>query len=179
MICRKTGKSTKESLSLISSSQLSLASDDEVKALKILLAYQFGKGADATLNGEVKIRRSSSTGRVREVYLGDSLIGTVRATDGFFVPTLRGAELLVKNVPFPNFRVVVQEEVKDFVAKGRSVFCKHVVYADPEIRPGEEVFIVDKEGGLVAMGRAVVSGSTMNSKKTGVAVKVRKGIKNK
>ncbi|MCS7104534.1 MAG: hypothetical protein NZ954_03090 [Thermofilaceae archaeon] len=164
---------------MISSSQLSLASDDEVKALKILLAYQFGKGADATLNGEVKIRRSSSTGRVREVYLGDSLIGTVRATDGFFVPTLRGAELLVKNVPFPNFRVVVQEEVKDFVAKGRSVFCKHVVYADPEIRPGEEVFIVDKEGGLVAMGRAVVSGSTMNSKKTGVAVKVRKGIKNK
>ncbi|MEM0344691.1 MAG: PUA domain-containing protein [Thermofilaceae archaeon] len=158
--------------------RLASPSDLELRELKALLAYQFGKGAENLLNGVVEVRRSPLTGRIREVYVNGELIGTIRASDGFFVPSLRGAEKLLAILPFPKSRVVVQKDLAKFVAEGRSVFCKHVVAADTELKPGDETLVVDDEGHLVAIGKAVVSGSTILTKKTGVAVKVRKGVKN-
>ncbi|MCC6065145.1 MAG: hypothetical protein LM576_04115, partial [Thermofilum sp.] len=83
---------------------------------------------------------------------------------------------LLELIPHPRLRVVVPEGVAEYVARGRTVFCKHVVEADAEIRPGEEVFVVDTAGKLVALGKAVVGGAAMLSKKAGKAVKVRKGV---
>jgi predicted RNA-binding protein (TIGR00451 family) len=59
---------------------------------------------------------------------------------------------------------------------GRSLFAKHVLEADPEIRPQNEVIVVDEGGELVAVGRAVLSGEEMTLFKLGAAVKVRRGI---
>jgi predicted RNA-binding protein (TIGR00451 family) len=148
----------------------------EVRSLKAVLEYQFGRGAARLLEGDVRVRRSPTTGRAREVYVGGVLVGTVRATDNFFVPTVEGARKLLELIPHPRLRVVVPEGVAEYVARGRTVFCKHVVEADAEIRPGEEVFVVDAAGKLVALGKAVVGGAAMLSKKAGKAVKVRKGV---
>lgn len=152
------------------------AGEELVRALKALLAYQLGRGAEGLLDGKVEVRRSPSTGRVREVYVNGVLVGTLRASDNVFVPTLRGAERLLKLLPHPRLRVVVPQDAAAYVARGRSVFCKHVLEADPEIRPGEEVLVVDEEGRLVAVGRAAVSGVEMVQKATGRAVKVRRGV---
>lgn len=152
-------------------------SELERALLAATLAYQFRKEASELLRGGiVKVRRSPSSGRVREVYVDGVLVGTIRATDGFFVPTLEGAARLLKLLSHPRSRVVVGAEVGQYVAQGRSVFCKHVIEADPEVRPGDEVFVVNTEGKLVAVGKAVTSGAEMTRRKAGRAVKVRKGI---
>ncbi len=72
--------------------------------------------------------------------------------------------------------VRVQDDVADFIAKGRSVFAKHVVDCDEGIRPAEEVFITDSEHKILAVGRAVLTGKEMKAFKHGVAVRVRRGI---
>ncbi|MEM0119189.1 MAG: hypothetical protein QXJ38_02245, partial [Thermofilaceae archaeon] len=59
--------------------RLASPSDLELRELKALLAYQFGKGAENLLNGVVEVRRSPLTGRIREVYVNGELIGTIRA----------------------------------------------------------------------------------------------------
>lgn len=148
-----------------------------VEMLRAVLAYQLGKEACALLEeGEIKVRLSPATGRIREIYIGGELIGTIRASDGFFVPTLKGATKLLKVLPPLKRKVVVERGAAPFIAQGRTVFCKHVVNADPEIKPGDEVLVVDTEGTLVGVGKAIVSGIEMVSKKAGRAVKVRKGV---
>ena len=147
----------------------------EIEMLRGLLAYQFGRGAEKILEGELRIKRSKATGRVREVYVDGVLLGTIRASDGFFIPSLRGAVKLLEHVPYPRLRVVVPHEVAAHVARGRTVFCKHVVDVDLEIRPGDEVVVVDEDDRVVAVGKAVVSGIEMLTKSSGKAVKVRRG----
>ena len=70
-------------------------------------------------------------------------------------------------------------EAEEAVKKGLTVFAKHVLEADPNIRPGDEVAVVGGEGEILAVGRAVLSGFEMVEFKAGVAVKVRRGVKGK
>jgi len=74
------------------------------------------------------------------------------------------------------YYVKVSDDVSSFVARGKSVFAKHIVAADDEIRPKEEVVVLDEEGRVLAVGRAVLSGREMKMFKRGVAVQVRSGI---
>ena len=71
--------------------------------------------------------------------------------------------------------VRIQEEAVPFVTEGRSVFAKHVIEADSEIRPQEEVIVVDSKDRVVAVGRAILTGEEMRAFKKGVAVRVRRG----
>ncbi|MCJ2519927.1 MAG: hypothetical protein LN412_03125, partial [Candidatus Thermoplasmatota archaeon] len=59
--------------------------------------------------------------------------------------------------------------------QGRSVFAKFVTDADPDLRPGEEVLVVDQEDGLLAVGRALMNREEMLAFDVGPAVKVREG----
>lgn len=88
----------------------------------------------------------------------------------------RGAELLHAVLRPPRLRVTVSEEVAPLVATGRTVFAKHVVVADPEIRPAEEILVVDPHDKLLASGKALLNGREMVAFKTGVAVVVRRGF---
>jgi len=55
------------------------------------------------------------------------------------------------------------------------VFAAHVAKADDSIHAKDEVIVVDENGKVLAVGRALLSGSEMKAFKTGVAVKVRHG----
>jgi len=88
---------------------------------------------------------------------------------------VEGGRRLLKAFKPPRFRIVVQDEVEQFIRAGKSVFAKHVVTADPEIRPLEEVVVVNSRGEALAVGRAVLAGCEMAFFKRGVAVKVRHG----
>lgn len=149
----------------------------ELDLLKALLAVQFHCNAAKLLElGKISVERSPRTGRARYVYLDGTLVGSIRASDGRFIPTIEGARFLLRLIPPPKLRVVVGEDAKIFVAKGRTLFCKHVVNADAEIRAGDEVFVVDLDDELVAVGRAVLSGEEICQKKVGRAVKIRRGV---
>jgi predicted RNA-binding protein (TIGR00451 family) len=140
--------------------------------------YQFGKGMGAKLfPDDVEILFSKRTGRIRYVYLKSKRLATLRPTDGLFSLSLTGAKRIAENVFSAKFFVTVQNDVSEFIAEGGDVFAVHVVKADDEIRPKEEVVVVDGGGKVLAVGRAVLSGEEMKVFKIGVAVKIRHGCK--
>ncbi len=152
------------------------ASKLDVLKISAVADYLLGRGAGRALlrGGEVEVVRSSKTGRVREVYVDGVLVATFRASDGFLLPTVEGARKLLSSGVRVKV-VVVSDDAAEFVARGRSVFAKHVVDASPDIRAGDEVVVVNKGGEVLAVGRAKLSGCEMVGAGRGVAVKVRRG----
>lgn len=151
---------------------------NKLATIRLIANYQFGKGAGEILfPEEVKVELSPKTGKVRHVYLNGKLLATLRPRDGLFALTIEGAYRLRKALLPGKLRVIVKERFIDQVAKGSDVFHSYVAKADPNIIPGEEVIVEDERGELLAIGRAVVSGSEMGKYKVGIAVKVRQGSK--
>lgn len=151
--------------------------EDLIKQIRAVADFQLGRGAGKALFPEtVQIALSRRTGRIRHIYLKDRLLATLRPTDGMFSLTVEGARRLFERVKPRRLWVRVKEDAEPFVAEGKSVFAKHVVNADIEIRPQEEVIVTGKDDRILAVGKAVLTGSEMKAFKHGVAVKVRRGI---
>ena len=150
--------------------------EDSLRRIRSVADYQFGKGVGVNLfPKKVEILFSKRTGRIRYVYLGGERLATLRPTDGFLSLSIAGAKRIVENVDSVECLVRVQEDVAQFIARGGDVFAKHVVEAGKAVRPKDEVIVVDGNGEVLAVGRAVLSGEEMKSFKHGVAVKVRHG----
>jgi predicted RNA-binding protein (TIGR00451 family) len=147
----------------------------EMRKLRAVADYQFDKGVGLEMfpNG---IQVLTTRGRVRQVWLGQDILCTIRASDGFIVLNLKGAELVHAALKYPRLRVAVTDEAAPFVRNGRTVFAKHVIEADKEIRPAEEVLIVDGRDRLLASGKALLNGEEMIAFNVGIAVKVRHGF---
>ncbi|RLG57855.1 MAG: pseudouridine synthase [Hadesarchaea archaeon] len=147
----------------------------DVMRLRATADYLFGKNAGKSLFPE-GIRVVKSRGRIRQVWLPSGPVCAIRASDGFIILNRKGAELLYSAMAPPHMRVAIMDDVAPFAAQGKTVFAKHVTAADPEIRPGEEVFVVDSNDRLLASGRALLAGVEMVEFNTGKAVEVRRGF---
>ena len=148
-----------------------------LQKIRSVADYQFGRNVGSALFSErVEIVRSRRTGRIRYVYLDGKRLATLRPTDGMFSLSIEGARRIIDGVKPPTIWVKVQKEAAPFVIKGRSVFAKHVVDADEEIRPQEEVIVIGEEGEVLAVGRSILTGREMKAFERGVAVKVRRGV---
>ncbi len=158
-------------------SSLELEGDVSLK-LRAMGDYQFGEGAgDVLFHGCRGVY--SRTGRLRHIYSKDTLVASVRASDGVIIPALEGANRLLVVKP-PNNRVVIEDaEVCSLVREGKSAFAKFIVDCDPDIVPGSEVIIVDKKDNLVNWGRALLDAKELLAFKTGVGVKTRGSLKEK
>lgn len=137
--------------------------------------FQFGKGAGAAIFPDGCTFQLSNTGRIRQILFGNERLATVRAQDGRLTLSMAAAKRLHAFLPRPNYRVIVQDDVAEFIAKGKNAFAKHIVDADPEIRADDEVLVLDGQGKLLGTGAAMLSGVEMRNFKYGVAVQVRKG----
>jgi uncharacterized protein with predicted RNA binding PUA domain len=138
--------------------------------------YQFGKGVGEMLFPDsVRISFSKQTRRIRHVFFDGNLLATLRPTDGMFSLTIHGAKRLVNIKPL-RYYVKVNDDVASFIAKGKSVFAKHIIDADQGIHPSEEIIVLNEKCEVVAVGRALLSGEEMKAFKRGVAVRVRRGI---
>lgn len=147
----------------------------DLERVRAIADYQFGPGAGEALFPEgVSITYSKTTGRIRHIYLNGGLLASMRPLDGFLTLTITGAERLISGLDEPGFAVVVSDVAVPMVSRGRSVFAKHVIKASSEIRPGDEVVVLDEEGRVIAVGKALLSGDEMLSFRLGVAVKVRR-----
>ncbi|MHA1229231.1 MAG: PUA domain-containing protein [Candidatus Helarchaeota archaeon] len=116
---------------------------------------------------------SKNTGRLKYIKSNGKIIATFRAHDGFLVLTKFGATIIKNLIEYPKLRVVIPNEISEFIAKGRNVFSKHVIEIDQELRPESEVLIVDQTDKLVGIGKLIMSPVDVKKFKTGVAVKVR------
>lgn len=138
--------------------------------------YQFGKGVGkALIPNDAKITLSRTTGRIRHIHSKGKLLATLRPTDGMFSLTINGAKRLNQDCYISYMMVEVSKDVAPFIAKGNSVFAKHVTHASAELRPYEETIIRNKNGEVLAVGKAVLTGREMMTFKRGVAVRVRRG----
>jgi predicted RNA-binding protein (TIGR00451 family) len=150
--------------------------EDALGRIRGVADYQFGKSVGTKLFPEnVEIVRSKRTGRIRYVYLSGKRLATLRPTDGLFSLSIAGAKRIVENPVSLSCLVTVQDDVSSFIAEGGDVFAKHVVKANSDIRPKDEVIVVDQNGKVLAVGRAVLSGEEMEVFARGAAVKVRRG----
>lgn len=139
--------------------------------------YQFGKRVGSILfDGKVLVECSRRTGRIRHIYLRRTLIATLRPKDGFLALTPHGAKVILSRIKVPPNLVIVDESVADAIRLGGDVFAKHVVRADLDLRPGEEVIVTDSQGVLLGVGSAVLAGHEMTMFKRGVAVNLRRGV---
>ncbi len=146
----------------------------DLARLRAVADYLFDSGVGGKLFPKgIKVRKTR--GRIRQVWLKKDQICTIRASDNFIILNRKGVEILHKNLKAPRLRVVVNEDAAPFVARGKTLFAKHVVAADREIRPAEEVMIVDGNDNLLASGKAILTGEEMLAFKRGEAVRVRRG----
>lgn len=143
--------------------------------LRAVADYLLDKGVGKVLFPD-GVRVVKTRGRVRQVWLGDKILCSIRASDGFIVLNRKGAELVHAALKPSRLRVTVSDDAAPFVSHGRTVFAKHVVAADPEIRPAEEVLVVNSRDRLLAGGKALLSGGEMLAFKVGKAVQVRRGF---
>jgi 7-cyano-7-deazaguanine tRNA-ribosyltransferase len=135
---------------------------------------QFGKGAGkALLNGALKIVKSKKTGKIRNIFVDNKHILSMRAPDGMFSLKMDGAKILHRTFKFPKLRVIVEKDASSFIKEGKSVFAKFVKDSDSELRPFDECLIVSEKDNLLAVGRCLLNREEMLSFDYGVAVKTK------
>lgn len=135
--------------------------------IKTILDYQFGKGAGKLIdNYQMEISRK--TRRIKRIYRDKKLIGTFRASDGFFLPSVFGAGLLRRKIK----KVFVRDrDVAEYLRNGSDLFSKFV-WKSEEIYPGEEVAVCYRKE-VFCVGRALLNWKEMKEFKKGIAVKTR------
>lgn len=148
--------------------------DLDMLRCRAVLDMQFGRGAGDMLQpGKVEFLKSRATGKIRNVLIDGDHALSMRASDGRFSLKLAGAKLLMGILPQPKMRVKVEDEPAEFASKGNSVFAKFVVECDPDIRPGDDVMVVNTKDELAAVGRTLMNKEEMLAFKRGIAVRVK------
>ena len=154
-----------------------------ISKLAMSLDYIFGRGTSRPLDySKLDFKYSHRTGRLKYVYHKDfkDLLFTFRA-NGSIAPTVSGYKSLLSGRKLTNIKrrprwtITVIDGVSEFVSKGRTVFCKHVVACSDDLRAGQDVVVLNERGEILATGRSILSGPTIKQFKRGVAVKVREG----
>jgi uncharacterized protein with predicted RNA binding PUA domain len=152
--------------------------DSNLGKVRSIADYQFGKGVGAELFPDnIEIQYSPRTGRIRFINLNGERLATLRPTDGVLSLSLKAAQTMAEKTPFAKCFVTVKIEVSKFIAAGGDVFAVHVVKVDAEVGAKDEVIALDEDGQVLAVGRTMLSSEEMKAFKTGVAVKIRHGIK--
>ena len=149
--------------------------NSSLRRVQVIADFQFGSSVGPALFPEGCTFILSTTGRIRQVLLDGVRLATVRASDGRLTLGIEGAKRVKDALAPPGYRVVIRDDVAEFVDKGKNAFAKHVLAADPEIRAGDDVLVVAGDDRLVACGAAVISGPEMLAFNYGVAVRVRQG----
>ncbi len=152
-----------------------------LRKLKAISYYQFGQEITPILFRELNniiIVRSKNTNKIKYVHLKDTdeLLLSLKPTNGLFTLSFLAAQMIVKETRPPKLRAIVLTEISEFILKGRNVFCKHVIDIDDELRPMDEVIVVNQQDEVLAIGRVKIPIAYIKSFTRGVAIDVRKGI---
>lgn len=180
----------------IQEERITMEASDIGKVLH-LIRFQFGSkdgidpakiifgdfNSEKELLGRLILTKSRNTGRIRNISIQDGNtrkhLLSIRAEDGMLTIKIEGAKKLQEGTRPPWRRVMVDKETGEFNSKGLNVFCKFVKDADPNIRAGDDVMVVDEDDHLLAVGRSQASRRHLIASRSGIAVKVRVGVLSK
>jgi archaeosine-15-forming tRNA-guanine transglycosylase len=150
-----------------------------LRKLRAISDYQFGPEiTDILFNNDddTQIIRSRNTNKIKYVHLNDQLLLSLKPTTGLFTLSFLAAELIIEELAHPKLRAVVLTEISEFIRKGRNVFCKHVADIDEDLRPMDEVIVVNQEEEILAIGRLNIPIDYVKTFNRGVGIDIRKGI---
>ncbi len=156
-------------------SEPTIGLSDEETVLQIA-DYQFRRGVGKKLFEGTRMSYSKSD-RVRTIFLGDEVLATLRARDGLFILADEGQRRLHAILPYPKYRVKVDNEVAPYVVSHGDVFAKFVKDVDERLHSGEEVLVVNEQDELLGSGWLLLTPNEIPHFKRGIAVKTRRGAK--
>ncbi|MFX0185372.1 MAG: PUA domain-containing protein, partial [Candidatus Hodarchaeota archaeon] len=141
---------------------------NKIAFFRTVADFQFGKGIGSILIPEdVKISGRKELG-MRIAFEGKHFL-SFRSETGFLTISLLAAERLLGHTN----NVVTFDGRK---ISGSTIFAKAISKADPEIRPNDEVLIIDEEGNLIATGTSFLSGDLLVKMKRGKGVNIREKV---
>jgi predicted RNA-binding protein (TIGR00451 family) len=153
---------------------------DELLSFRATLNYQLRVSvADYVLPDNLLVGVSRNTGRVRALIDPENaeVLATVVAQTNTLNIRLSLARRIHKLVPPPRLRlVVVNEMVPDILEAKSSVFSKHVLSVDEELRAGDEALVVSEDDELLCVGKLLLSPEEILQLLTGPALKIRECV---
>ncbi len=75
------------------------------------------------------------------------------------------------------YMVIVDEEAEPFIRDGKTIFSKFVLNVDNRIRSEDEVFVLNQEKDIIAIGKSILGAKEIMDFKRGPAIKNRWGFK--
>jgi len=139
--------------------------NENEEAMRAVADFQFGTGAGSALI-PAGSRLNGKIYRTITCRLGGEQLFAFMADSGSVSLTLHGGRLL-----WPLHRYFVRFDGKELT--GGSLFAVGVHEADPAIRPGDEVVVVNVDDEVVAVGKSEMSGLEMCEAENGRAVSLR------
>ncbi len=152
---------------------------EELKFLRAIADFQFhARVGDIIFPDDIILKISRNTGKIREILAADgSSIATVVASTYTYHLRINSAENLLKVLPPPKLRAVVANEVaEDVITNKSSVFARHVLTIDGDLRSGDEVLVTDESDNLLCVGRLLLSPYEVLHFIKGPAIKVRECV---
>ncbi len=153
---------------------------EELLSFRAILNYQLRVSiADSVLPDNLLVGVSKNTGRVRALIDPENteVLATVVASTNTLNIRLSLARRIHKLVPPPRLRlVVVNEIVPDILEAKSSVFSKHVLSVDEELRAGDEALVVSEDDELLCVGKLLLSPEEILQLLTGPALKIRECV---
>jgi len=154
------------------------STDHLLRIVRDIADYQFGRGVGERLfPDDCRVEISKRTKRPKYVFFRGEILATIRYPDNLLALTLAGAKRLLEVAGDSALKVIVKKKAVEKIKRGMNPLARDVIYYDERIRPGDEVLLLDEDGNFIAVGRAVVSGSTIKGLERGVVVKIRKSLK--
>ena len=128
--------------------------------LRSIAKYQFGEGAEAMISDDVVAK-----GRYhRKIYADGEQLALLNRDMGLYSLNLEGGRRLAE--------LGIHVVEIDFDLKTNSLFAPGIVSADSSIIPNDEVVVV-RDGEVVGVGKAVLTGREMEESTNGIGVKIR------
>ncbi|MHA1820813.1 MAG: PUA domain-containing protein [Promethearchaeota archaeon] len=171
MVFKKTNSKSKSV-----SSKKKLA---EILRVLNILKYQYGHdifGEFLEKPNDVRIEYSKKTAKMKNVYYQNKRFLTYKPTVGIFTLSLDACRYLLEKTEPPRLRVIIMDEIKEYIKKGSSVFSKHILGIDNNLRPGLDVIVTDPNDALVAVGKLSISPYLYPNTDSGMAVSIRKSV---
>lgn len=158
---------------------VSSSSQNLIGNLISIFSYQFNEEFTRLFFDDFSLfsfKFSRKTGKIKHIYYDKVLQASYRPQLGTFSLTIEAGNRVFPNLKYPRFQVMVQNDISSFIKDGKSVFAKHIIDIDPNLKIGQEVFIVNEDHEFLAIGKLEIPSSYISFFQTGSAVSVRKGI---
>jgi phosphoadenosine phosphosulfate reductase len=150
---------------------------EDLARIRRTIDIQFGEGCGELIIPQgriVLLNKVPALDRMDEIILGGEVMGALRYDldkRWTFIMRMKAASLLQGMIS--RGKVTADQGAVAPIISGKNLLAPGVISASDDIRPGDEIVIVDPEGKAIAIGIARMTTSEMIDAERGVAVKSR------